>query len=57
MAEIRVGDAPIETVFDLLAKKVNDLTYTLGWGPAQSGDPLSPARFAAGRLVCEPQAV
>ena len=57
MAEIRVGSEPIETVFDLLGKTVNDLTYALGWGPPQSGDPSSPARFAVGRLVPEPQVV
>lgn len=57
MAEIRVGGEPIETVFDLLGKKENDLTYALGWGPAQPDDALSRARFAAGRLVPEPQVV
>jgi hypothetical protein len=57
VAEIRVGSEPIETVFDLLGKTVIDLTYPLGWGPPQSGDPSSPVRFAAGRLVPETQVV
>ena len=57
MAEIRVGGEPIETVFDSLGRKENDLAYALGWAPTLSDDALSPARFAACRLVPEPQVV
>jgi len=51
MAEITVTGDRIETVFDLLGHKENDITY-LGWGLAQSDDLLS--RFL--ELVAAPEA-
>ena len=52
MAEITVTGDRIETVFDLLGHKENDITYALGWGLAQSDDLLS--RFL--ELVAAPEA-
>ena len=31
MAELVLGRKPVYTVFDLLGRKENDLTYSLGW--------------------------
>jgi hypothetical protein len=31
MAELVLGRKPVHTVFDLLGRKENDLTYSLGW--------------------------
>jgi hypothetical protein len=40
MAEITVTGDKVETVFDLLGRKENDITFALGWGLAQSDDLL-----------------
>lgn len=45
MADLTIGGQPVETVFDLLGSKENDITYALGWGLAQSDDLLR--RFLA----------
>jgi hypothetical protein len=36
MADLTLHGRTVRTVFDLLGKKKNDLTYSLGWGLAQS---------------------
>jgi hypothetical protein len=36
MADLTLHGRPVRTVFDLLGKKENDLTYSLGWGFTQS---------------------
>jgi hypothetical protein len=36
MADLTLHGRAVRTVFDLLGKKENDLTYSLGWGLAQS---------------------
>jgi hypothetical protein len=36
MADLTLHGRTIRTVFDLLGKKENDLTYSLGWGLVQS---------------------
>lgn len=36
-AELTLYGRPIGTVFDLLGKKENDITYSLGWALAESG--------------------
>lgn len=36
MAELTLHSRPIQTVFDLLGDKEDDITYSLGWGLAQS---------------------
>lgn len=36
MADLTLHGRTVRTVFDLLGKKENDLTYSLGWGFAQS---------------------
>src|ERR1044072_6939636 len=35
-AELTLYGRPISTVFDLLGKKENDITYSLGWALAES---------------------
>jgi hypothetical protein len=35
-SQIRLNGEPVETVFDLLGRKENDITYALGWGLAQA---------------------
>jgi hypothetical protein len=35
-ALLRLNDVPVETVFDLLGRKENDITYAFGWGLAQA---------------------
>src|SRR4051794_18756380 len=42
VAELRLHGQPVGTVFDLLGDKEDDITYSLGWGLAQS-DRLSRA--------------
>lgn len=36
MADIRLHGRPVHTVFDLLGEKEDDITYSVGWGLAQS---------------------
>ena len=36
MAELRLHSRPVPTVFDLLGDKEDDITYSVGWGLAQS---------------------
>jgi hypothetical protein len=36
MSELRLHGAAVETVFDLLGHRENDMTYALGWGLARS---------------------
>lgn len=36
MAELRLHGRPVPTVFDLVGDKEDDITYSLGWGLAQS---------------------
>lgn len=36
MAELTLHRRPIQTVFDLLGSKEDDITYSVGWGLAQS---------------------
>jgi len=36
VAEIRLHSRPVHTVFDLLGDKEDDITYSIGWGLAQS---------------------
>src|SRR5438128_2333268 len=57
MAEIRVAGERADTVFDLLGKKENDITYALGWGLAQSDDLLRRFLTLAGAVACEPSQV
>lgn len=37
MAELILHGQPVETVFDLLGRDENDMTYALGWGLANNG--------------------
>lgn len=36
MTELQLHGRPVNTVFDLLGDKENDITYSLGWGLANS---------------------
>ena len=36
MAELTLHSRPVRTVFDLLGSKEDDITYSVGWGLAQS---------------------
>jgi hypothetical protein len=36
MADLRLHGRPVETVFDLLGDKEDDITYSLGWALAHS---------------------
>jgi hypothetical protein len=36
MAELTLHSRPVGTVFDLLGRKEDDITYSVGWGLAQS---------------------
>jgi hypothetical protein len=36
MAELTLHGSPVQTVFDLLGSKEDDITYSVGWGLAQS---------------------
>lgn len=36
MAELRLHGRPVETIFDLLGDREDDITYSLGWGLAKS---------------------
>ena len=36
MTELRLHGSTVETVFDLLGRRENDMTYALGWGLARS---------------------
>jgi len=47
-SELRLHGQPIASIFELLGRKENDLTYSLGWALAQS----SVLRTALMRLVC-----
>lgn len=57
MPDLTLYGHPVRTVFDLLGKKANDLTYSLGWGlegASTSSRPVSrscrrPARAEADR--------
>jgi hypothetical protein len=57
MAELTVGGQRAETVFDLLGRKENDITYALGWGLAQSDDLLSRFLALAGAAEIDPAQV
>lgn len=35
VSDLRINGDPVDTVFDLLGQKENDITYALGWGLAQ----------------------
>jgi hypothetical protein len=37
MAQLYLHDREIKTAFDLLGSDENDITFSLGWGLAQSG--------------------
>jgi hypothetical protein len=52
LPELTIGGAPVSTVFDLLGRKENDITYALGWGLAQS--PALFGRFL-GLIGAEPE--
>lgn len=41
MAELVVHGRPVPTVFDLLGRSENDMTFALAWGMAQSGSFLA----------------
>lgn len=41
MAQLLLHGAAIETVFDLLGRDENDMTYALGWGLTRSDEFLS----------------
>lgn len=59
MAEIRLHSRPVHTVFDLLGDKEDDITYSIGWGLAQS-DAFAQALLAKAygkRKVGEPTAI
>jgi hypothetical protein len=51
MADLTVAGQRADTVFDLLGRKENDITYALGWGLAQSDDLM--VRFLALAGVAE----
>jgi hypothetical protein len=36
MAELRLHGQPVGTVFDLLGKREDEITYSVGWALAQS---------------------
>jgi hypothetical protein len=36
VAELTLHSRPVRTVFDLLGSKEDDITYSVGWGVAQS---------------------
>jgi hypothetical protein len=38
MTELTLHSQRVETVFDLLGDKEDDITYSVGWGLAQSAD-------------------
>src|SRR4051794_6259806 len=57
MAELTVGGQRADTVFDLLGRKENDITYALGWGLAQSDDLLSRFLVLAGATEIDPAQV
>src|SRR5450759_2074590 len=48
MSELRLHGASVETVFELLGRRENDMTYALGWGLARS-DPM--LRDLLGRIA------
>jgi hypothetical protein len=59
VAEIRLHSRPVHTVFDLLGDKEDDVTYSVGWGLAQS-DAFANALLARAygkRKVGEPTAI
>jgi hypothetical protein len=37
MAELRLHGSSVDTVFDLLGRNENDMTFALGWGLSRSG--------------------
>jgi len=45
VAELTLHSRPVGTVFDLLGSKEDDITYSVGWGLAQS-DPFTRAVLA-----------
>jgi hypothetical protein len=57
MGDITVGGQRVDTVFDLLGKKENDITYALGWGLAQSDDLLHRFLGLVGAVEREPAEV
>jgi hypothetical protein len=48
MSEIRLHGVPVATVFDLLGRRENDMTFALGWGLARSPRLLSELLAALG---------
>jgi hypothetical protein len=59
MPELVLHGKPVETIFDLLGRSENDMTYALGWGLTRSAKVLEgfAARVAPGVQLSEPVVV
>jgi hypothetical protein len=56
MVELRLHGSPVDTVFDLLGRNENDMTFALGWGLTRNGAILRRfvERVAAGTVIEPP---